>query len=296
MAIRSNPIPTYKIREFFKVAIVTFPYTEISLPDEFTGTKGFDISLPHMSDYFVFILLQEGKFSNWIDFDEIVMEGPSLFYFLPTQLRYTTLFTGLKGWLLLIDATIIDRQLSNVLEREIFNPVPITVSFDVIEKLSSLIDILHKIRLSIPDSFDIQRHLANGYLALFANEYLNNSISKRNIDNRQFQITQQFYELLRRDWQIQKSPIYYAKEMNISLNYLNGCIKTTTGNPVSYWIHLEIIQQAKRSLYHSDLTIKEIAHHLGFDDTAYFTRIFTKLHGKSPKQFREEFSKNRLAS
>jgi AraC-like DNA-binding protein len=37
----------------------------------------------------------------------------------------------------------------------------------------------------------------------------------------------------------------------------------------------------------SSLRIKEIAHQLGFGDAYYFSRVFTKVMGVSPRQFRQ---------
>jgi AraC-like DNA-binding protein len=37
------------------------------------------------------------------------------------------------------------------------------------------------------------------------------------------------------------------------------------------------------------MSIKEIAFELGYDDPAYFTRLFTKLSGMSPTLFRANY-------
>lgn len=82
------------------------------------------------------------------------------------------------------------------------------------------------------------------------------------------------------------SPSYYADKLNLSPVYLNEVVKRVTGWSVSNYIRNEIVLRAKRLLYHTNLTAKEIASSLGFEDNAYFTRLFTKATGKSPLQFR----------
>ena len=57
--------------------------------------------------------------------------------------------------------------------------------------------------------------------------------------------------------------------------------------PVSYWIQHELVLEAKRLLYYSDLTVKEVAFALGYDDHAYFSRLFSKVTGMSPGSFRK---------
>ena len=50
-----------------------------------------------------------------------------------------------------------------------------------------------------------------------------------------------------------------------------------------------IILEAKRLLAHTSLTAKEIAYHLGYDDPAYFSRLFMTKTGESPSSFRANF-------
>lgn len=88
-----------------------------------------------------------------------------------------------------------------------------------------------------------------------------------------------------------KSPAEYATVLNITPAYLNEVVKAVTGNPVSYWIHQEIILEAKRALFYTESTVKEIAHLIGFSDPAYFIRLFKKLTGASPLQFRQKYRK-----
>ena len=53
-------------------------------------------------------------------------------------------------------------------------------------------------------------------------------------------------------------------------------------------IHERTEAEAKRLLLYSDRNAKEIAHILGFEDTASFSRFFRKVSGKSITEFRNE--------
>ena len=86
-----------------------------------------------------------------------------------------------------------------------------------------------------------------------------------------------------------KSPGAYAAALNISTSYLNEAVKDTTGLPVSYWIQQEVVIEAKRLLYYTDKTVKEIAYELGFDDHAYFSRLFVKAEGITALTFRKQY-------
>ncbi|OJV17777.1 MAG: AraC family transcriptional regulator [Dyadobacter sp. 50-39] len=50
-----------------------------------------------------------------------------------------------------------------------------------------------------------------------------------------------------------------------------------------------IILEAKRLLVHTSLTAKEIAYELGYNDPAYFSRLFQTKTGESPSAFRANF-------
>ncbi len=50
-----------------------------------------------------------------------------------------------------------------------------------------------------------------------------------------------------------------------------------------------ILLEAKRLLVHTNLTAKEIGYELGYDDPAYFSRIFVQKTGETPSGFRTKF-------
>ncbi len=65
-------------------------------------------------------------------------------------------------------------------------------------------------------------------------------------------------------------------------------VRSVTGFPVTYYIQQELMWEAQRLLHHSDLTVKEIADTLGFEDSQYFNRLFSKVIGISPGAFRKK--------
>jgi AraC-like DNA-binding protein len=93
---------------------------------------------------------------------------------------------------------------------------------------------------------------------------------------------------LERDFLTAKRPTEYAQKLNISTSYLNECVKYTTGHPVSFHLQQRVILEAKRFLYYSEKSVKEIADELGYDDYPYFSRLFTKVTGMSALAFRNK--------
>ena len=104
-------------------------------------------------------------------------------------------------------------------------------------------------------------------------------------------ITFQFKLLLCANYQSLKRSSQYAEKLNISPVYLNEAVKTTTGLSVSECIRNEIVIRAKRLLFHTNMSVKEIALELGYEDWAYFTRMFSKASLLTPTQFRAKYLK-----
>ena len=85
----------------------------------------------------------------------------------------------------------------------------------------------------------------------------------------------------------EKSPSAYAAMMNISELYLNEAVKAVTGLNVSTFIRCQVILTAKRQLAYTSLSAQQVAISLGYDDYAYFSKIFKKETGLSPTQYRK---------
>jgi AraC family transcriptional activator of pobA len=88
-----------------------------------------------------------------------------------------------------------------------------------------------------------------------------------------------------------KSPSGYASRLNVSQSYLNESVKRITGFPVTYWIQQEVLLEAKRLLYHSELNVKQIAYELGYEDPSYFSRFFGRAAGMPALAFRALYRK-----
>ena len=79
----------------------------------------------------------------------------------------------------------------------------------------------------------------------------------------------------------------YAELVKSNPRQLNTLTKKFSNKTAGQLITDRIILEAKRHLYHNTLSIKEIAFELGFEDPAYFTRIFKNNSGLSPQQYKE---------
>jgi AraC family transcriptional regulator, transcriptional activator of pobA len=79
----------------------------------------------------------------------------------------------------------------------------------------------------------------------------------------------------------------YAKETGISSVHLNRICNQVCGKSALLIVQEHLIQQSKNYLAHSSYSIAEIAYLLNFEYPNYFARLFKKLHGISPKEYRK---------
>jgi YesN/AraC family two-component response regulator len=77
-----------------------------------------------------------------------------------------------------------------------------------------------------------------------------------------------------------------AETFRYSPSHYSVLFKQKTGlSPIEYFIRIKI-KHASELLTTSNLIVKEIAGEVGYDDPFYFTRIFKKVTGKTPREYK----------
>jgi AraC family transcriptional activator of pobA len=61
--------------------------------------------------------------------------------------------------------------------------------------------------------------------------------------------------------------------MNVSAGHFSDMVKIKSGKPAIKHIHERIVLEARRLLFHTNNSLKEIAFDLGFSDASYFNRF-----------------------
>lgn len=100
----------------------------------------------------------------------------------------------------------------------------------------------------------------------------------RHIDN--------FIRLVDRDFKTCHDTKYYAGELCITPNYLNEIVRKNMKTSPKYYIRNKIIQEAKRLLAYTELSVSEVADSLNFDTSSYFIRFFRMQTNLTPLQYR----------
>ncbi|SCC34079.1 AraC-type DNA-binding protein [Chitinophaga costaii] len=97
----------------------------------------------------------------------------------------------------------------------------------------------------------------------------------------------QFKQLIEEKFRILKNVSEYADLLHIKPVQLNEISKQLSGITAGEHIRNRIILEAQRYLFNTDLSAKEIAYQLGFEDPHYFSRFFKKYTNQRPSEFKE---------
>lgn len=97
----------------------------------------------------------------------------------------------------------------------------------------------------------------------------------------------EFIMLLNEHYLQERKAGFYASQLGITEKRLNQILIEKMHKTVTQQLHMRLILEAKRLIIASNLTIKEIAWQLNFEDRGYFTRFFKKQTGMTPEAFKE---------
>ena len=109
----------------------------------------------------------------------------------------------------------------------------------------------------------------------------NTAVSKKN------HLVQGLQDAIESHYRTKHSASDYSAMLNISPKALGRITKTHFNKTITNLISERIVIEAKRELYLTSKTVKEIAYLLGFDDDYYFSRFFKINADVSPHMFRE---------
>lgn len=99
-----------------------------------------------------------------------------------------------------------------------------------------------------------------------------------------------FLEMVRANFDQNYSLSQFAKMLGTTEAKLNEQSKLHTGRTAQNVIYGLIASEAKRLLTYQNLSVKEVAYQLGFNDPFYFSNFFKKHTKQSPKSYQAKYS------
>ncbi len=83
---------------------------------------------------------------------------------------------------------------------------------------------------------------------------------------------------------------YCANQVCLSPNYFSDLIKKETGKTAQEYIHLAVVERAKELLAENNQTVSEIAYELGFNYPHHLIRMFKRVVGMTPNEYRKRIA------
>ena len=282
MSKRTDPIPVNQLPEESSRGIMM-------MRESFNGSPDSEqIERAHRDGGYTFIIQEKGKTVIEIDFQTHQIQAPAIIFIHPHQVHRVIAFEEAMITTWIITEENLRPEYLSLLEGlapvNMLTIVPETLA--VLTETAALCMKLSEKKTGVL-YHSILKESFNTLVALIISQYL--SLSKPAEQHTRFEdITREFKKALEKHYKAIKNPSAYAARLNLSSSYLNECVKAVTGKSVSTHIQQRVVLEAKRLLYHSVRSVKEIAGELGYDDYSYFTRLFTKVVGMTPVAFREK--------
>lgn len=236
----------------------------------------------HRDDYYIVVVMTEGAAAAEVDFERKELKKDDVLIVSPWQVhgKPDGAVWDASGWMLAFSPDILSESDARVIEEYSISPFPFNPGKGVIEDIETLCGILDKNN----DNNNIAVALASAIKSFVLSKLKN---PDNGASGRYRAITFKLKKLLDEHLTKEKSPAAYASMLNISEVYLNEAVKSATGLSVGAYIRGRVMIHARRLLAYSSQSSKEIAYALGYEDYAYFSKLFKRCVGKTPSEYRK---------
>ena len=261
----------------------------------FEGNEFFD----HLqrNNFFTLIWVTEGAGTVNANFEGYDFEANSLFTFAPYQPYVFTTTKPIKGIAIYFHFDFFcihkhqkELELNGVLYNNVYQPPFIKVDEASAATFKMLCE---QIEAEMQHAALAQHELLVSYLKIFLITASRLKIEQQPKvaemvkDSKEPFILQKLKDAIEENFKTKHSASDYADLLYISPKALAKITKTHFNKTLSSLINERIIIEAKRELYLTDKTVKEIAYELGYEDEFYFSRFFKVNADVSPQLYRD---------
>ena len=251
-----------------------------------------------ISEHYSIYWIEKGSGTYFIDFKKIEIENSGLFFLSPGQIFKAENENISKSYRISFDKEFycVETHAKEIACNGIlFNDVHKARFINIEESdVSIFTEQFETIIKEVNDNSDAQKDLIEAHLRILLIQALrrvdkSGSVSKEKASNDS--VVAEFISLVDREYKKIHAVEDYASLLFISPKTLSKKLKQLNYKSPLKVIRDRIILQAKRELRYTKKTIKEIAFELGFEDPAYFTRLFKKAEDRTPLQYRVDYLK-----
>lgn len=249
---------------------------------------------PHRHNYYTVLIVKQAKGQHKIDFNSYDLNQQQVFFVAPGQVHQVIEEEKSFGYAMTFSNQFLVENsipLSFIESLNLFQNygqspplTPAKEQFETIEGYANSI-------FNLFNSDNNMKSLSIGsFLKLLLIE-CNNICSinpiESDVDTSGDNLIRAFKKSVNKNYKKEHSSTFYANELHITPDHLNRTVKAKMGKTAKDYIQARIITEAKRLLYFTELTNKEIAYELGFNEPANFSAFFKKHTQLSPSHFKK---------
>ncbi|MEE9432489.1 MAG: helix-turn-helix domain-containing protein [Melioribacteraceae bacterium] len=243
--------------------------------------------VPHRQNFFGIFYYLNSKGSHFVDFKKHSIKKRNIFFISDEQVHHFNNVEVTKGIVIFFTSSFLSHNnlVSRIFESNINFP-KLLLSSNLAKKIESVFLLINQ---EYNSENNYKKEILNNYLNILlyeihqANEKKNINY-KTNIDYIRFL---QFKNHLRKYSKENKNVKFYSDKQFITTKTLNLSVRKIVDKSGKEFIDEYIIICAKRLLVNSEITVKEIAYNLGFNEPTNFIKFFKRLEKKSPSKFRK---------
>lgn len=275
-----------------KNEIRTFPFKrseiEIEIKDlNFVNTVPQLLSTPHKTSFYQMIWITEGNAVFDVDFHEIEVCKNNILVIAPRQVCRFDVVSKYEGKLILFTEdffSVSELDATFLATSELLNPTNLNrtalLSANLINNIASLL----QNELDV-EKDDYKKAIAHSYLRIILLE-TERHLQKSDSCNYKDNIARKFYNAVEVDFKLNRNVTYYLALLSVSEKTLSNELKKQRGITPKAYIDSRITLEIKRYLVYSNLSAKEIAYELGFDEATNFNKYFKRQTGMTPIEFK----------
>jgi len=249
-----------------------------------------------ISDSYRIYWIEDGSGTYQIDFNEFTIEGSGIFCLSPGQV-FTVQSEKVKSAFQIAfdkDFYCVEAHGKEIAcNGLLFNNVHRATVVSVKEEEKNIFqNIVNQLISELQSKGSAHQDMLETYLRMFLIQTLRlvdtEELTTLPITHQQDQLAQDFIALVEKHFKKEHTVTGYAEKLFIAPKSLTKRLSALDYPSPSQIIKDRLILEAKRQLKFSNKTVKEIAFELGFDDPAYFSRLFSKGTGSSPAKYRQQ--------
>jgi AraC-like DNA-binding protein len=249
---------------------------------------------PHRHDYFTVLIINKAKGLHKIDFNTYDLLNKQLFFVAPGQVHQVIETEKPLGFVMTFTNQFLVENfipLSFIDSLYIFQNygqspplLPNKEQFDTIKNFAKSIFKISNSDIKMK-SISIGAYLK--LLLIECNNICATNPIESDIDTSGNNLIRAFKNEVENNYKMEHSTTFYANRLHITPDHLNRTFKAKIGKTAKEFIQSRIITEAKRLLYFTNLSNKEIGYELGFNEPANFSAFFKKCTQLSPSDFKK---------